>query len=202
MMEGFSSFIIENKDLAHWFIFFSALLAGLNVPISIDLLLIGGAFLASNVIPDQTIKIFSFTLAGCVMAAWIAYFLGRLLGPKVTKLPLIRSAVTEERVEKVRVFYERYGLWTFMVGRFIPFGVRNCIFMSSGLSKVPFKKFALYDLLACTIWATSAFTIFYFTCKNYTLLISHLKTFNIIIFSLFAVTLISVIWYKKRKNRK
>lgn len=199
-MEALSAFIIENKEYAHWLLFGSVLLAGFNIPISIDLVMICSALLASRIIPENTVQLFAFTLVGCMMSAWIAYFLGRTLGPKISRLPLFRVALTEKRIEKSTAFYKKYGMWTFIVGRFIPFGVRNCMFMSSGLSRMPFRKFLLFDGIACTLWASAAFAIFYYASANSASLMSHVKIFNISIFSAFALALISVLWYKKRKN--
>ena len=200
MMEAFSEFMTSHQNYAHWLIFGSILLAGFNIPISIDVVMICSALLASRIIPENAYVLFGVTLAGCIVAAWIAFWLGRLLGPKITKLPLLRVAVTPERIEKSKDFYQKYGMLTFIVGRFIPFGVRNCMFMSSGLSGMSFKKFCLFDGIACTIWATTVFTLFYFACANCDSLLGHVKTFNIAIFSVFALAVISLVWYKKRKK--
>jgi len=106
-----------------------------------------------------------------------------------------------ERLEKIQRFYSKHGLWTLLLGRFIPFGVRNCIFMSSGMSRVSFLKFALWDLIACFTWTSVSFYCFYVLGQNYHLLFDHLKTFNMVIFLAFSVTVISWIWYKRRKKR-
>ena len=200
MLETISEFMITHQNYAHWLIFGSILLAGFNFPVSIDVVMICSALLASRIIPQNMYVLFGFTLAGCIVAAWIAYWLGRLLGPKITKLPILKVAVTQERIDKTKHFYQKYGMLAFIVGRFIPFGVRNCMFMSSGLSRMSFKKFCLYDGIACTLWATTAFTLFYFACARCDALISGLKTFNIVIFSVFALAVISLVWYKKRKK--
>ena len=41
-------------------------------------------------------------------------------------------------------FYKKYGALTLVIGRFIPFGVRNAIFLTSGISKMPFAKFFIF----------------------------------------------------------
>src|SRR5262249_36255657 len=91
---------------------------------------------------------------------------------------------------------------TLIVGRFIPFGVRNCIFMSSGMSKMHFGKFALMDALACTIWSGTLFYLFLTLGQNYTTLCHHLKKFNLLLFTAFSVTVIGFIWYKARKKTR
>ncbi len=199
-MEALTDLIVQHKDYAHWLIFGSILLAGLNIPISIDLMMICSALLAAHIMPENIFQIFAFTLSGCLISAWIAYWLGRKLGPRLMRLRFFHATFNEKRLEKSKHFYQKYGLWTFIVGRFIPFGVRNCMFMSSGLSRMSFKKFLLFDGIACTIWATASFTVFYFACANSATLMSNLKTFNIAIFSAFALAVISILWYKKKKK--
>ena len=105
-------------------------------------------------------------------------------------------------MEKIKQFYEKYGLWTLVVGRFIPFGVRNCIFMSSGMSKLHFGKFILMDAVACAVWCSSLFYLFYTLGQNYDVIWHYLKTFNLIVFAAFSVTVIGLIWYKIRKKPK
>jgi membrane protein DedA with SNARE-associated domain len=106
-----------------------------------------------------------------------------------------------ERLEKIQRFYSKHGLWTLLLGRFIPFGIRNCIFMSSGMSRVSFMKFAFWDLLACLAWSSVSFYCFYLLGQNYHILFSHLKVINMVIFLAFSVTVIGFIWYKRRKKR-
>jgi membrane-associated protein len=100
----------------------------------------------------------------------------------------------------MRSFHEKHGLWTLIVGRFIPFGVRNCLFMSAGMSKMSFGKFAYRDFIACSLWCCCCFSLFYLLGKNYQVLSHYIKTFNLFIFVAFGVTVIGAIWYKRRKS--
>ena len=50
-MEKWLEFTHAHAPHAHWIIFFAALLAGMNIPISIDLLMIISASLAAAVVP-------------------------------------------------------------------------------------------------------------------------------------------------------
>lgn len=105
------------------------------------------------------------------------------------------------KIDKVETYYQKYGIATLIIGRFIPFGVRNCIFVSTGLSKMNFFKFALIDFIACSAWSSIMFFSFYHLGKNFEVLKQHLKVFNIVVFLAFSVTVITVIWYKYRKKR-
>ncbi|MBS0615125.1 MAG: DedA family protein [Verrucomicrobia bacterium] len=195
-MDGLISWITAHAAHAHWIIFGALLLAGFNIPISADLLIIASALLAATIIPEHTIHLYLAIFLGCYASAAIAYWVGRLVGKKLQRWRFFAKLLSPERLEKVQKFYHRRGFWTLLVGRFIPFGVRNCIFMSTGMSRLSFKKFALWDLLACFLWSLSVFTLIYYLGHN----TQYLKIFNLSLFSAFAVTLILFIWYKRKKK--
>lgn len=200
-MESLIQFISNNANHAPWVVFLGILLAGLNVPISIDAMLAFSALLAATTAPHLTFPLYFALLFGCIFSAWISYWLGRGLGNKLSNYKLFRKALSQNNLDRIHHFYKRYGLWTYIVGRFIPFGVRNCIFMSTGMSRLPFRKFILRDALACFLWATILFPIFYSVGLNLDHLLTLIKKFNILIFSLFSLAVIGFIWYKKRKKK-
>ncbi|MCX6988479.1 MAG: DedA family protein [Chlamydiae bacterium] len=201
-MEHLINFITQHASHAHWLIFLSLLLAGCNIPISIDVVMILSAILASSFAPENTAWLFASVLLGCTFSAWIAYFIGKFAGDKLVNAPLFSKLLKPSKLEKIQAFYAKYGIWTFIIGRFIPFGVRNCIFMTSGMSKMPFKTFAMRDAVGCTIWTTCCFTLFYFIGQNFAVIWAGVKTFNLIIFTAFSVTVIAISWYKLKKNKR
>ncbi|MGE5196641.1 MAG: DedA family protein [Anaerolineae bacterium] len=199
-MDFLVNFILRHAHLAHWYIFGAVLLAGMNFPISIDLFIIIAAVLAATTVPEHTVHLFLSIFLGCYFSAWIAYWLGRLVGPKLQEKPFFSKILSLERLSKIKVFYEKWGFWALVVGRFIPFGIRNGIFMTTGMSKTPFLKFILRDLGACLIWSITCFFLFFTLGQNYQLLYHYAKTFNLLIFGAFSVTAIGIVWYKRRKK--
>jgi membrane-associated protein len=201
-MENFVEFIIQNAHLAHWFIFGSIILAGLNIPISADLVVIVSAVLAATVIPEHALLLFISVFLGCYLSSWVAYWMGRMLGPKLMKLRFFQKILDAQKLEKIHKFYEKHGFLTLLIGRFIPFGVRNAIFMSTGMSRLSFGKFIARDSIACFVWSSTTFCLFYLLGQNYQLLYRYVKAFNVLIFALFAISVIGIIWYKRRKKRQ
>jgi len=201
-MEFLTELLTQNAHRAHWIVFGAIILAGFNIPISADLLILLSAVIAATIMPENTWQLFLSVLFGCYFSAWCAYWLGRLVGPKLSRFPLFTKLLSPRRMGKVKRFYEKYGFWTLLIGRFIPFGVRNCIFMSSGMSKMSFLKFILRDAVACLLWSSCTFYLFYKASENYLVLWGHLKTLNLLIFAAFSVTVIGFIWYKIRKKAR
>jgi membrane protein DedA with SNARE-associated domain len=178
------------------------MLAGLNFPISEDLLLIISGVLASTIVPENTYKLFLGVFLGAYLSDWVAYWIGRSLGTQLWRFRWFARGVKRERFEKVERYYERYGAITLLVGRFIPFGVRNCLFMTAGMAKMGFLKFILADGVACLASNSALFWLAYLGGKNYHQLVSAVEMVNYILFGLFIVAIIGFVWYKLRKRAR
>ncbi len=199
-MDSIIHFIFEHAQYAHWIVFGALMLAGLNVPISEDLMIIFSAVLAATVVPENTYKLFLAVFLGCYISDWVCYWIGRHFGPKLWNIHWFARTFDRKRIDQIHAYYARYGFLTLLVGRFIPFGVRNGLFLTAGLGRMPFPKFLLSDGIACILSNTVLFTLAYTVGKNYEALISSLKTFNIFLFGAFAVAIIGIIWYKRKKK--
>src|SRR3989338_8736419 len=166
-MDSLFQFILSHAGYAHWIVFGALMLAGLNVPISEDLMIITSALLAATVVPENTEKLFIAVFLGCYLSDWVSYWIGRSLGRKLWQVRWFAKTVDEKRLTQIQQYYEKYGFWTLLLGRFIPFGVRNCLFLSAGMGKMPFSKFLLSDGIACICSNTALFTLTYSLGKNY-----------------------------------
>src|SRR5262245_32067312 len=102
MIESLFTYICEHANHAHWIIFSLLLLAGLNIPISEDLMLIGGGAIASTCIPEHTLRMFIWIYLGCYLSAWEAYWIGRLLGPRLYRIRLFNHIITPHRMDVLR----------------------------------------------------------------------------------------------------
>jgi membrane-associated protein len=161
-METLIAFATSHAESAHWLFAFLILLGGLNVPISEDIVMISAGALASTCLPEMAAYQYSILMLACWIAAWEAYWIGRKLGPKITQISWFNRILNEEKIERLHRYYEKYGVLTFIVGRFIPGGVRNCLFMTSGMGKMSFTTFIARDFPACLISTAFLFYLGYF----------------------------------------
>lgn len=198
-MDAILEFLQLHAGKAHWFVFIGAILAALHIPISIDILMILSATLAATLVPEHTVHLFLAITGGCLLSGWLSYWIGRTLGLKLAQTRFFSRIISPERLDKVRIFYQKYGFFALVIGRFIPFGARNALFMTSGMTKVPFPTFIFRDAIACIFWCSVTFFLFYTVGKNFHVLYNYVKIFNIVIFSALCVTVIGIFWYKKRK---
>lgn len=203
-MEAITQFICENAPWAHLMIFSLLIIAGFNLPISEDCLLLSGGMIAATCIPDHTLRMFFWIYIGCVLSAWESYWLGRWVGPKLYDMRFFKHAITRERVGRLSLFYEKYGIWTFIIGRYCPGGVRNALFMSSGLSKMPFPKFIYRDGVASFFSTTVLFTLGYTFGHHWKKIIEFITFYQYFFFAIlaFAIVVVLGIYFYRKKYKK
>lgn len=194
-MDIFLTFIQAHTEYAPWIIFGALLLAGFNIPVSEDAMLFISALLARNS-PEHLPQLFLGVYLGAFFSDLICYSIGRFLGPKVAHTPFFSKWVPDERINKIHSYYEKYGIATLIVGRFIPFGVRNGLFLTAGLGSMSFVKFFISDLFACTLSTVIFFTIYYHYGQT---VIDTVRTANT---ALFVIALLAALLFyiKSRKT--
>jgi membrane protein DedA with SNARE-associated domain len=140
--------------------FILLLLAGLNIPISEDLVIITGALICHGD-PPLLIPTFAAMYAGIVISNYLPYVLGKFIRKRTIKSRFVTMQISKKRLDKMQHYLEKFGIFTFIVGRFIPFGVRNTLFFSSGFFGLRLRRFAVYDITAVTISFTTLFSLVY-----------------------------------------
>ena len=195
-MANFLLFLQGNIHLAPYMIFGLLLLAGFNLPVSEDVMLFTSSVLARE-FPQYHYQLFAAVFLGAYLGDLICFLMGWKIGPKILKINFFKSIVSDDLRLKISNFYEKYGVWTLIVGRFIPFGVRNGLFLTAGLGKMNPLKFVLSDLLACTISCITFFSLYYKFGKQ---MIEYVRQGNLIIFFLAATTIVFLVIKKKRKS--
>ena len=195
-IENIMQMIQNNVEMAPYISFGLLLLAGFNIPVSEDALLFINAILAAKN-PDQKYFLFTGVFLGAYFSDLICYWLGRTLGPKLWKIKFFANMVNPKSVDRLSGFYNRYGVMTLIIGRFIPFGVRNGLFLTAGISKMDARKFALGDLVASTITCSIFFTLYFNYGES---VIEFVKKFNIIIFGVALTVGASYFFVKKRQK--
>lgn len=201
-MESIILFITENVHFAHYMIFFLLMLAGLNVPLSEDLLVLTGGYLAGRYVPDSVYLWYVVIFAGCWISAWECYWIGRLLGPKLYRIPWFNRWINPELIAKVHVYYEKYGIYTFLVGRFIPGGVRNALFLSSGLGKMPFRTFIFRDGLGCLLSCTTLFVIGFSFAESSEFLFNFSQSYHLVTYVFLVVMAVLILYFLGFFGRK
>lgn len=200
-MEGLLSYICEHAIYAHFFIFSLLLLTGFNIPISEDILVIGGGMIASTCIPEHAIRLYIWIFMGAYLADSETYWIGRLLGPRLYNFKLFRSLITFKRLQQLRNYYAKFGIFTFIIGRFCPGGVRNALYASSGLIKMFYPHFLARDFFACLISTFAFFQAGYHFGNNLDHISYYLHVYKEVALFIICVTLVfGVLYYWMRRR--
>lgn len=157
-MESIVQWLTLHAEIAPLIIFGLLLLAGFSFPISEDLLVIASGVLASTVMPEKMEILFIAVFLGSYLSDWVAYGIGRFFGDKLPEIRPFKNYLQPPKMAKLKLFFKRWGIWTMVLGRCIPFGFRNGIFMTAGMGKMHFGKFLISDGIACL--GFSAFLFF------------------------------------------
>lgn len=149
---------IANNAHGWWggaLISFAALfLCGLGLPLPEDVpLIVTGAFLVQDPhgkVWEEWLIVGGLNWLGIIGGDCCLYWISRKLGRNVTKLPLIGTHVTEERIDKVGKWFGEYGVGVVAVGRLIA-GIRGAMVIAAGISRYNFWKFLIADGLAAIV---------------------------------------------------
>ena len=200
-MPDIFAFIIEYASFFPLAAFFGLLLAACNIPISEDLVIITGALLSQER-EDLLIYILIAIYVGVISGDFFVFWLGTRTRKGAAKTSIFTRMISEKALNKMHYYLDKYGIFTFIVGRFIPFGVRNTLFFTAGFFNLRFRFFALYDVIAAMI---SINTLFFLTFHFGEAAQKPLKIAGIVLFVLVVSGLIGlvirliVLWRRKHR---
>jgi membrane protein DedA with SNARE-associated domain len=176
------------------------LLAGCNIPISEDLIIITGAVLSAEE-PSLLLPNLAAIFIGVIASDFLVYWIGTRVRKGTAKSGYFSALIPEKAIEKMHDKLDRYGIFTFIVCRFIPFGVRNTLFFTSGFFNLRLRVFALYDVIAAVISVNTLFFLAYFLGDAVK---KPLKIAGIVLFALLVsgvvMLFVRIIVLWKRKN--
>ena len=88
---------------------------------------------------------------GIFVGDGMLYVVGLLMGKRALQLPILRSLLSEQRVERCRGWFEANGFKAVLISRFIP-GTRLPTYFAAGLMGSRAKFFLFAAAIATAIW--------------------------------------------------
>jgi len=89
--------------------------------------------------------------AGAVSGITLSYYIGRTLGMGFIHKYGKYIHVTPEKMDKVRVWFDKLGHWVLVIGYYIA-GVRHFSAMVAGTSGLTYPHFAVFAYGGALIW--------------------------------------------------
>ena len=103
--------------------------------------------------------------AGAFLGDNTAYFIGRRFGHRATER-FFTGDKAKRRLGWAEEQLDERGGQLIVVARFIP-GGRTAVTLSAGTLEYPWRRFALFDLLAALLWASYAALLGYYGGKTF-----------------------------------
>lgn len=126
----------------------SVMLEGMGVPTPGAILMGGAALLAARG---------EFSAAGvwltCVTAAVAGDNLGYWIGRRGGRRLLLRAGVNRRRLARLHRFFNRFGVWLIVSGRFFD-GTRQLDGLVAGSAGMPWTRFLAADCVGATAWVS------------------------------------------------
>jgi membrane protein DedA with SNARE-associated domain len=148
---GFSFQTIDGWIEAGGYIALFGLLfaCGLGLPLPEDIpLMIAGALVAKGKMDLTTASIVAW--CGIIGGDVVLYHLGKRFGLEITKVKFIGKHVTRERIQRVELMFEKYGIGVVAIGRMFA-GVRGAMVIAAGVVRFNFAKFVIADGIAAIV---------------------------------------------------
>jgi membrane protein DedA with SNARE-associated domain len=146
---------------------------------------------------------FAAALLGSMCGITISYGLGRSLGLFLIHHYGRLFRITPEDLNRVHVWFERFGTWTLLVGYFIP-GVRHLTAVIAGTSKERYHQFAIFAYSGALLWVTTFISLGYCFGEKWSQVLQevhkHLVTVAWIALALVVICLIRWYWKKRSAN--
>jgi membrane-associated protein len=129
------------------------LLLGLVLP-GETLLVLAGAYSRGGVAHQphfSLLTVMAVAAAGAIGGGFCGYVIGYRAGPPLFHRPNSRI-FRPVYVERTHHYFERYGVRTVLVARFVPF-VRTLASPAAGVGRMPISSFATYNIIGGLVWA-------------------------------------------------
>jgi membrane-associated protein len=136
-----------------------------------DSLLLASGALAAKGVFDLSILLFGLAVLS-VLAYWLNYSVGFYCAPWIRSLP-DRPYYKRKYLDKTQAFYDRYGAWAVVIGRFIPV-VRTFVPLLAGIVRMGFSRFTAVNLIGGWIWGMGMVLVGYSLATAAPALLDHM----------------------------
>ena len=128
-----------------------------------------------------------------------SYWIGRKSGPHIFNKPQSRW-FRPAHVQAAHRFYEKHGGKAIIIARFMPL-VRTFVPVVAGVAGMPYRRFALYNVIGGAAWVLSMTCIGYFLGTAFPGLVKRIELV-IIVVVLLSITPGLIEWFKARRRAR
>jgi len=166
-VEPFDSFLVWISEFltGHLYegVFVAALVETIIPPIPTLAIFPTAGFLASQegMSLFSVIPLIILGALGATIGTTAIYLIALKLGRRILLRYLKFLKISEKKLERVEIWFEKYGDKAVFLGRMIPV-MREMISVPAGLLKMKFPKFILYTFAGSLVWAAATILAGYY----------------------------------------
>jgi len=159
-----------------------------------SLIFAAGAFAAAGSL--RIVWLFLILTAAAVLGDTVNYWIGKKLGPKVFTKEKSRI-FRKEYLDRTHRFYEKYGMETIILARFVPI-VRTFAPFVAGIGRMSYGKFLSYNVIGGVAW-TALFSFGGYFFGNIPFV---KKNFSLVIIAIVLISFVPILWEYLRHRRQ
>jgi membrane protein DedA with SNARE-associated domain len=179
-------------------VFFGVSLEGAGVPLPGETVLIAAGALVHRGVLDLGDTLF-FGILGAVVGGQIGYWVGRFGGRPFVLRWGRYALITPERLGHAEAFFARHGGSAVFLARFVV-GLRVFGALVAGTSRMPWGKFAFYNVLGGIVWASVIVSLGYFLWASISLVEHWIGRASLLLLAVLAFALL-LRWAYRRATR-
>jgi len=161
------------------------------------MLFVTGIFCGSHYLDIPLPWLIILLIVASFLGDLTGYFKGKWLGGKLFTDNKSRFFKIDY-LERGNNFYSRYGIWAFILGRFMPV-IRTLVPMIAGATTFGFRKFLLFNVLGAIAWVGTLVPLGYFIGKAYPNVIKYSVYILVIFVVIASLPMLKIILSKVKK---
>jgi len=161
-----------------------------------SLVFVAGLLSDTEYLDISVIALWPLLIASAASGSMVGYWFGSRAGSYLAHRK--ENFFYKKRyLDMTRGFYDRYGMWAFILGRFLPI-IRTFVPIFAGLAHINYNKFILFNIIGATIWISTMLFAGYGLGNMFPTLTNHLEA---IVAGMIVLTAIPV-WAAWRRQKR
>jgi membrane protein DedA with SNARE-associated domain len=200
------NFLPDDQTLSHWLVKYGSLSLFILLTLGIiafpvpeeSLMVLSGILIRHKKM--KLIPTFLATFGGSICGITCSYLIGKTAGSLFLKKYGAWAGINEKKIERAHLWFLRWGKWALLIGYFIP-GIRHLSGFSAGLSRLEYRKFALFAYTGALLWVSTFLLMGYFF-GDYFLDFLQIIEVDIDSLILLALLLLFIFYFWRHRHKK
>jgi len=195
ILEALRAFIVH---YGYWAVALALLCENAGIPVPGETTLLLASFLAYSEHELHLGWIIVVATCAATLGDNIGFAVGRHGGRPLLERYQHLFRIPRRSLERGERLFARFGAATIFFARFI-FGMRIFAGPMAGVLRMPWKAFALFNLLGAAVWVSVIASVGYFFGQYWDALERVIKRFNLAI-AVAAVVIVLIYWWRRRRH--